>query len=410
MNIPFSPPDISELEIEEVVDTLKSGWITTGHKTKRLEENISKYCGTNKSICLNSATAGLELTLRLFNIGEGDEVITTAYTYTATASVIVHVGAKIVMVDTQKDSYEMDYDKLSLAITNKTKAIIPVDIGGVICNYEKIFDAVLSASNIFKPNGFFQEKLGRILVLADAAHSFGAIKNDVKSGNIADFTAFSFHAVKNFTTAEGGALTWKRINGVDDTEIYKHLSLMSLHGQNKDALAKTSLGSWEYDIIAPYYKCNMTDIAAAIGIAQLKRYEEILKIRMGLVKLYESMLKSEKIEIVHHHGENYKSSCHLLLVRIKDKDEDFRNLLVKRLAEVGVSANVHYKPLPMLTAYKNLGFNIANYPNAYNQYKNEITLPLFSTMTKTHVTYVCEQLNKILVDINSEELLKNYSV
>lgn len=395
-NIPFSPPDITDKEINEVVDTLKSGWITTGPKTKEFEKRIAKFCHTDKAVCLNSQTACQEMTLRLLGIGPGDEVITSAYTYTASASVINHIGAKIVLVDTQKDSYEMDYNKLEDAITEKTKAIIPVDIAGVMCDYDKIFTIIEKKKALFTPNNDIQKLYGRIIVCADAAHSFGSTYKGQPSGSVADFTSFSFHAVKNLTTAEGGAVTWKNIKGLDNEWLYKQFMLISLHGQSKDALAKTKLGAWEYDIISPAYKCNMTDIMAAIGLAQLKRYPSLLKKRKKFIELYESLLNKEKIEIIKHYKPNSNSSGHLLLTRVKGITEQERNEIIIKLAEHGISSNVHYKPLPMHTAYKNLGFNIADYPNAHNLYKNEITLPLHTLLTTADIKYICKIYNGVI--------------
>lgn len=395
-NVPFSPPDIIEEDIQEVVEALRSGWITTGPRTKNFETKIAEYCGTNRAVCLNSATAGMELILRLLGIGKGDEVITSAYTYTASASVIDHVGAKIVLVDTAPNSYEMDLEKLEEAITENTKAIIAVDLAGVICNYEAIFNLVESKKELFKASNELQEKLGRIAVIADAAHSFGAKQKGKMSGSIADFSSFSFHAVKNLTTAEGGAVTWREINGVDSNEIYQHLMTLSLHGQTKDALAKTKLGAWEYDIISPAYKCNMTDIAAAIGLSQFKRYDSMLKRRKELINMYSEMLSDLDVDILNHYGDDYESSGHLYLVRLNGKDEKFRNELIIKMAEQGVATNVHYKPLPMMTAYKNLGFDIKDYPNAFEMYRNEVTLPLNTLMSDEDVKYVCECLNECL--------------
>lgn len=395
-NVPFSPPDIIEEDIQEVVEALRSGWITTGPRTKNFETKIAEYCGTNRAVCLNSATAGMELILRLLGIGKGDEVITSAYTYTASASVIDHVGAKIVLVDTAPNSYEMDLEKLEEAITENTKAIIAVDLAGVICNYEAIFNLVESKKELFKASNELQEKLGRIAVIADAAHSFGAKQKGKMSGSIADFSSFSFHAVKNLTTAEGGAVTWREINGVDSNEIYQHLMTLSLHGQTKDALAKTKLGAWEYDIISPAYKCNMTDIAAAIGLSQFKRYDSMLKRRKELINMYSEMLSDLDVDILNHYGDDYESSGHLYLVRLNGKDEKFRNELIIKMAEQGVATNVHYKPLPMMTAYKNLGFDIKDYPNAFEMYRNEVTLPLNTLMSDEDVKYVCECLRNIL--------------
>ena len=395
-NIPFSPPDISDLEIQNVTEVLKSGWITTGPKTKLFENNIAQYCGTKKAVCLNSATACMEMALRAMGIGEGDEVITSAYTYTASASVICHVGAKVVLVDTAKDSFQMDYSKLADAITEKTKAIIPVDIAGVMCDYDKIFEIVETKKNLFTPNNDYQKALGRVMVLADSAHGFGAEYKGKKSGCVADFTSFSFHAVKNLTTAEGGALTWNSIDGIDDEELYKKFMLLTLHGQSKDALAKTQLGAWEYDIVAPYFKCNMTDIMAAIGLAQLERYEGMLKKRKRLIKMYDMGLGDLGFESLTHYTDDLYSSGHLYLTRIVGKDSNFRNDFIIKMAERGISCNVHYKPLPMLTAYKDLGFDIADYPNAYNQFANEVTLPLNTLMTEEDVEYVIENIKKII--------------
>ncbi len=395
-NVPFSPPDIIEEDIQEVVEALRSGWITTGPRTKSFEAKIAEYCGTNRAVCLNSATAGLELILRLLGIGKGDEVITSAYTYTASASVIDHVGAKIVLVDIAPNSYEMDLERLEGAITENTKAIIAVDLAGIICNYEAIFNLVESKKELFKANNELQERLGRIAVVADAAHSFGAKQKGKMSGSIADFSSFSFHAVKNLTTAEGGAVTWKEIGGVDSNKIYQHLMTLSLHGQTKDALAKTKLGAWEYDIISPAYKCNMTDIAAALGLSQLKRYDSMLERRKELINMYNDMLSGLDLDILNHYGDDYESSGHLYLVRLNGKDEKFRSELIIKMAEQGVATNVHYKPLPMMTAYKNLEFDIKDYPNAFEMYKNEVTLPLNTLMSDEDVKYVCECLRECL--------------
>lgn len=396
-NIPFSPPDITDVEINNVVEVLKSGWITTGPKTKEFERQIAEYCNTNKAICLNSATACMEMALRLLGIGEGDEVITSAYTYTASASVIHHVGAKIVLVDTEKDSFQMDYEKLEEAITERTKAIIPVDLAGVMCDYNKIFEVVNRKKELFKANNELQEAIGRVVVLADGAHSFGASQKGKMSGEVADFTSFSFHAVKNLTTAEGGALTWKSINGVDDEEIYKRLNTLSLHGQTKDALAKTKIGSWEYDIVEPAYKCNMTDIMAAIGMGQLSRYEDLLNYRKAIINKYDELLKDvEGVEVLKHYTNDNTSSGHLYLVRLTGKDESFRNEVITKMAEEGIATNVHYKPLPLLTAYKNLGFKIEDYPNAFDMYKNEITLPLNTLISLEQVEYVVEEFKNAI--------------
>lgn len=396
MNIKFSPPDISQDEIDEVVDALKSGWITTGPKTKLFENNISNFCGTNSTVCLNSATAGLELILRVLGIGSGDEVITSAYTYTASASVIEHVGAKIVLCDIGENSLDMDYDKLSSLITGKTKAIIAVDVAGIICDYDTIYKIVEKKKSIFKANSILQEKLGRIAVIADAAHSFGANKNGQKSGNIADFTSFSFHAVKNLTTAEGGAVTWKSCLGVDSDEIYKQFKLWSLHGQNKDALSKTQAGSWEYDIIMCGQKCNMTDIMASIGLAQLKRYQALLERRKTIIQAYEQGLKDCGIVTLNHYGNDFSSSGHLFITRVKGIDEKCRNEIIIKMGQKGVPCNVHYKPLPMFTAYKNLGFDIKDYPNAYSAYVNEITLPLHTLLSDEDVEYIIDSYKESL--------------
>ena len=398
-NIPFSPPDITEEEISLVGDALRSGWITTGPKTKEFERQIAEYCNTEKAVCLSSNANCQEMILRVLGIGPGDEVITSAYTYTASASVIAHVGAKIVLVDTKEDSYEMDYEKLEEAITENTKVIIPVDIAGVPCDYDKIFEIVERKKNLFKPKNDLQKVFGRVIVAADAAHSFGATYKGKKIGSVADFTSFSFHAVKNLTTAEGGALTWTNKEGLDNEELYKQFMLWSLHGQSKDALSKTKLGAWEYDIVFPGYKCNMTDISAAIGLVQLKRYDNLLKRRKEIVELYEKLLDKELIEIIKHQTEEKESSRHLLLTRVKGISEEERNEIIFKLAELGISSNVHYKPLPMHTAYKNLGFNIKDYPNAYNQYKNEITLPLHTLLTNEDVEYICSEYNKIVKEI-----------
>lgn len=395
MNIKFSPPDIREKDIKAVTEVLKSGWITTGPKTKLFEKELAAYCGTSKAAALNSATAALESTLRLLGIGPGDEVITSAYTYTASCSVICHVGAKPVLVDVAPDSYEMDYEKLKNAITEKTKAIIPVDIGGMMCDYNKIFKIANEKSNLFKANNEIQRKFGRIIIVADAAHSFGAERNGIKSGNFADFTCFSFHAVKNMTTGgEGGAVTWKYNKNINDEEIYKQYMLLSLHGQNKDALAKTKVGAWEYDIVCPGYKCNMTDISASIGLSQLARYDEILKRRKQIVKMYDEAFKGENFWKPVHISEESKSSCHLYLLRLNGKNEEERNKCIEKMAKLGVATNVHYKPLPLLTAYKNLGFDISNYPQAYNMYKNEITLPLHTLLTDEEVNYIIDSMKK----------------
>ncbi|MVO75904.1 aminotransferase class I/II-fold pyridoxal phosphate-dependent enzyme [Paeniclostridium sordellii] len=397
MNIAFSPPDITEVEINNVVEVLKSGWITTGPKTKEFERKIADYCNTNKAICLNSATAGMEMTLRVLGIGPGDEVITSAYTYTASASVIHHVGAKIVLVDTAKNSYQMDYDKLADSITEKTKAVICVDLAGVPCDYDRVFEVVNNKKELFNANNELQESIGRVAVIADGAHSFGAMYKGKMSGSIADFTSFSFHAVKNLTTAEGGAVTWKDIDGIDDEELYKRYNCLSLHGQTKDALAKTKVGSWEYDIIEPAYKCNMTDIMAAIGLGQLDRYEDLLSHRKEIINKYDDLLENvEGIEVLKHFTDDYTSSGHLYLVRLIDKDIEFRNEVITKLAKAGIATNVHYKPLPLLTAYKNLGFDISNYTNAFDMYKNELTLPLNTVINLEEVDYVVKNMKEVI--------------
>ena len=394
--IPFSPPDMSEAEINEVAEALRSGWITTGPKTKDFERLIALCCQTEQAVCLNSATACMELILRVLGVGQGDEVITPAYTYTATASVTCHVGAKVVMVDTAPDSFEMDYDKLADAITERTKVVLPVDLAGVVCDYDKIFAAVESKKHLFSPANDIQKAYGRVIVLADAAHAFGAKWHGKMCGEIADFTSFSFHAVKNLTTAEGGALTWRNHDGVDNESLYKQFQLLSLHGQNKDAFAKTRLGAWEYDIVAPYYKCNMTDVMAGIGLAQLKRYPEMLYRRRQIIERYNEGLKGCDVQVLDHFGDDHSSSGHLYLVRLLGEDVEYRNVVIEQMAERGIACNVHYKPLPIMTAYKNLGFDIANYPNAYNQYHNEITLPLHTSLTDEDVEYVISNFVDII--------------
>ena len=397
MKIPFSPPDIGEAEIEEVVAALKSGWITTGPKTKELERQVAQFCHTSKAVCLNSATAALELTLHQLGIGPGDEVITCAYTYTASASVVCHVGAKLVLVDCQKDGYQMDYDALEAAITEKTKAVIPVDIAGVICDYDRIFEVVEKKKALFTPSdNKIQQALGRVAVVADAAHAFGARRHGKMCGEIADFTTFSFHAVKNFTTAEGGAVVWRDIDGIDNEEIYKNYMLLSLHGQSKDALAKTQLGAWEYDIVMPGYKCNMTDIMAGIGLAQMRRYPKLLMRRCNIIGQYDAVMENLPVQVLQHYGEDFASSGHLYLVRLEGKDEAYRNEFIRKMAELEVATNVHYKPLPMHTAYKKLGFDIKDYPNAYQMYHNEITLPLHTCLSDEEVEYVLDCFAKVL--------------
>ena len=389
-NIPFSPPDMSEAEVSEVAETMRSGWITTGPKTKEFEHKIALECGTSQVVCLNSATACMENILRALGIGAGDEVITSAYTYTASASVVCHVGATLRLVDTAPNSFEMDYNRLAETINDKTKVIIPVDLGGVVCDYDRIFAAVESKKHLFKPNNDIQAAYGRVIVMADAAHAFGAKWHGRACGSIADFTSFSFHAVKNLTTAEGGALTWRDHDGIDNGKLYNLFQLFSLHGQNKDAFVKTKIGSWEYDIIAPYYKCNMTDIVASIGLAQLKRYHELLLRRQQIIDYYDNALKDYPIQILNHHGNNYTSSGHLYLTRLLEMTLEKRNEVITKMAERGITCNVHYKPLPMMTAYKALGFDIKDYPNAYNQFANEITLPLHTRLTDDDISYVTD--------------------
>ena len=396
MRIEFSPPDISQLEIDEVVDALKSGWITTGPKTKKLEQELSVLTNTNKTVCLNSATACMDLTLRLLGVGAGDEVITCAYTYTASASVIHHVGAKIVLVDCNKEDKFMDLKALENAITEKTKVIIPVDLAGKPCKYDEIFEIVEKKKALFKPNNKLQEKIGRVIVMADAAHSLGAVYKGKPSGSIADFTCFSFHAVKNFTVAEGGSVTWNRDLGLDNDEIYREFQLLSLHGQSKDALSKMKPGSWEYDIVAPNYKCNLTDIASGIGLAQLKRYPNLLKRRFEIVERYNRGFEGTRIKPFVHFEEDRKSCCHLYIVNIEGASEEERNEIIVKMAEKGIATNVHYKPLPIHTAYKNLGFDIKDYPNAYNNYKSQITLPLHTLLTDEQVDYIIENLKALV--------------
>ena len=388
MQIPFSPPDMTEAEEIEVAQVLRSGWITTGPRTKEFERQIASYCHTPKVVCLNSATACMEMILRVLGVGPGDEVITSAYTYTASASVACHVGAKLVMVDTAPNSFEMDYEQLAQAITSRTKVIIPVDLAGIICDYDRIFSIANDKKQLFQPSNKLQNSIGRVIILADAAHAFGAKRNGKMCGEIADFTSFSFHAVKNLTTAEGGALTWRSIPGIDNEWLYQQFQLLSLHGQNKDALAKTQLGAWEYDIVAPNFKCNMTDIMTGIGLVQLKRYPEILRRRQQIINRYDEVLRDQNLQLLLHYEENHTSSGHLYLVRLIGREIDERNEIIIKMAERGIACNVHYKPLPMMTAYKNLGFDIANYPNAYNQYRNEITLPLHTRLSDEEIEYV----------------------
>ena len=403
-NIPFSPPDISELEINEVIDTLKSGWITTGPKTKELERRLAKYCHTSKVVCLNSATAAEELNLRICGIGEGDEVIVPAYTYTASASAVIHCGAKVVFVDSQKDNCEMDYDKVAEAITEKTKAVVAVDLGGIICDYDKLYAAVESKKDLFKAKegnslgARIQQAKGRVLVFADSAHALGASRHGKMAGEIADFTSFSFHAVKNFTTGEGGASTWLDINGIDNEEIYHQYQLYSLHGQSKDALSKTQLGAWEYDIIGPWYKCNMTDIMAAIGLRQLDRYPALLERRKKIIAKYDAMCDELGIKHLIHSGNDFQSSNHLYLIRIPGIDDQTRRKIIIKLAECGVNTNVHYKPLPMMTAYKEMGWNIKDFPNAYSYYENLITLPLHTKLNDEDVEYIIKNFIKLMKD------------
>ena len=396
MKISFSPPDITEQEAQEVTRALLSGWITTGPRTKELERQIAAMCGTNKVVCLSSATACLESILRLLGIGPGDEVITTAYTYTASASVVCHVGATLRLVDTLKDSYEMDYDQLAEMINERTKAVIPVDLGGIPANYERVMAAVESKRHLFRPTNDLQKAIGRVAVTADAAHAVGAQWRGRMIGSVADFTSFSFHAVKNLTTAEGGALTWRNIEGVDNEKIYKELQLMSLHGQSKDALAKTQMGSWEYDIVYPAYKCNMTDITAAIGLVQLRRYPGMLARRREIIGRYDEALKDENVQLLRHYTDDYQSSGHLYLVRLLGRDSEERNEVIRKMAERGIATNVHYKPLPMMTAYNRLGLDIKNFPNAYNQFRNEITLPLHTRLTDEEVEYILTNFKDII--------------
>ena len=395
-HISFSTPDMTEAEIAEVAEALRSGWITTGPRTKEFENLISMCCQTEKSVCLNSATACMELILRVLGVGPGDEVITSAYTYTATASVTCHVGAKVVLVDTAPGSFEMDYDKLADAITERTKVVVPVDLGGVVCDYDKIYAAVERKKHLFRPANDLQQAFSRAVVLSDAAHAFGAQWHGRMCGEIADFTSFSFHAVKNLTTAEGGALTWRPIPGIDNEWLYKQFQLLSLHGQSKDALAKTQLGAWEYDIVAPNFKCNMTDIMAGIGLAQLKRYPEMLRRRRELIGRYDEALKDCSVQVLDHYGADHSSSGHLYIVRLSGRDIAERNDVIVKMAERGIACNVHYKPLPMMTAYKALGFDIADYPNAYDQYRNEVTLPLHTRLTDEEAEYVISNFVDII--------------
>lgn len=399
LNIPFSPPDITEAEISEVCDALRSGWITTGPRTKEFERRIAAFCGAPKAACLNSATAALELNLRVLGIGEGDEVIVPAYTYTASASAAIHTGAKVVFVDCKKDSFEADYERVEAAINEKTKAIIPVDLAGIICDYDNIFAAAENKKHLFAPSNGIQSALGRVAVVADCAHALGSTRNGKNAGEIADFSSFSFHAVKNLTTAEGGAATWKSIDGIDNEELYKQYMLFSLHGQSKDALAKTKAGAWEYDIVGAWYKCNMTDVTAAIGLKQLERYSALMARRKEIIAKYDEVC--DKLGVMHleHYGKSHQSSGHLYITRIPNISEDTRNAIITRMAERGIATNVHYKPLPMMTAYKNLGSDIADFPNAFDYFKNEITLPLHTKLTDAEVEYVAENFADIIKNI-----------
>ena len=398
MHIPFSPPDITEEEVRVVTEALLSGWITTGPKTKELERRVAQRCGTANAVCLNSQTACAQMALRLLGVGPGDEVITTAYTYTASASVGCHVGARLILIDTQPDSLEMDYEAMEAAITERTKVIIPVDLAGIPCDYDRIFAAVERKRHLFRPNpdSAIQTALGRITVLADTAHAFGAMLGDTPVGSVADFSAFSFHAVKNLTTAEGGALTWNEIDGVSSADIYKQLQLLSLHGQSKDALAKVQLGAWDYDIVGTWYKCNMTDIAAAIGLGQMARYDDMLLRRREIIGRYDAALKKLGVQVLDHYTEHHTSSGHLYLTRVPGASLEQRNEIIVKMAQRGIACNVHYKPLPLHTAYKNLGFDIADFPNAYAHYENEITLPLHTRLTDAEVQYVIDNYVEIL--------------
>lgn len=397
-NIQFSPPDITSSEIKQVTETLQSGWITTGPKTKKLEKEIAQRINVSRAVCLNSQTASAETGLRMLGIGENDEVIVVAYTYTASASVVCHVGAELVLIDCQKDSLEMDYDALEAAITEKTKVIIPVDLGGIPCDYNRIYEIVEKKKDLFKPSNNIQAAYGRVIIMADAAHAFGAKWHGKMVGNIADFTTFSFHAVKNLTTAEGGALVWKKQEGIDDEALYNHAQLLSLHGQSKDALAKTQLGAWEYDVIGPWYKCNMTDVAAAMGLAQLDRYASILARRKEIIGKYDATLKPLGIKILNHYTDAYSSSGHLYLTWIPGITSEQRNQIIIKMAEMGIACNVHYKPLPMHTAYKKLGFDIEDFPNAYAHFVNEITLPLHTKLADGEVEYIIENYCEIVMN------------
>ena len=400
-NIPFSPPDMTEAEVKEVSEAILSGWITTGPRTKELEKQIAAYVGVNKAVCLNSQTACAEMALRILGIGEGDEVIVPAYTYTASASIVCHVGAKLVFVDIQQDSLEMDYNAVEAAITPKTKAIIPVDLAGVPCDYDRLMNIVESKRDIFHAANDIQKALGRIAICADAAHSFGASRKGQMVGSIADFSSFSFHAVKNFTTAEGGALTWKSIPGIEDEEIYHMVQLFSLHGQSKDALAKTKLGAWEYDIIGPWYKCNMTDIMAALGLVQMKRYPQMLQRRKETIQRYDQALKAIGVEVLNHYSETHQSSGHLYITRIPNITTEQRQTIIEQMAERGIATNVHYKPLPRMTAYKNMGFDIKDYPNAYAHFDTEITLPLHTRLTDEEIEYIISNYIEVITTVTN---------
>ena len=397
MKIPFSPPDMTDMEIQEVVEVIRNGWITTGPVTKEFECRIADYCDVNRAICLNSQTACAEMALRVLGIGKGDEVIVPAYTYTASASVVCHVGAKLVLVDVQKDNLEMDYKKMESMITERTKAIIPVDLGGIPCDYDKIFSVVENKKSLFQPSNTIQRAMGRIAVCADAAHSFGAVWNGKRAGSVADWTSFSFHAVKNLTTAEGGALTWKTIPTISNEDIYHQLQLLSLHGQSKDAFTKNQIGSWEYDVVGPWYKCNMTDIMAGIGLAQLSRYGGMLARRKEIIQKYDAAFKTIGIKVLRHYDKGYESSGHLYMTRIPGISVVQRQEIIMKMAEAGVAANVHYKPLPMMTAYKDLGFDIEDYPNSYKQFENEITLPLHTCLTDEQVEYVAGTFRRLVI-------------
>lgn len=402
-NIPFSPPDMTEAEVKEVSEAILSGWITTGPRTKELEKQVATYIGVNKAVCLNSQTACAELALRVLGIGKGDEVIVPAYTYTASASIVCHVGAKLIFVDIQQDSLEMDYNAVEAAITPKTKAIIPVDLAGIPCDYGRLMNIVDSKRDIFHAANDIQKAIGRVAICADAAHSFGASKNGKMVGAIADFSSFSFHAVKNLTTAEGGALTWNSIPGIDDEDIYRMVQLFSLHGQSKDALAKTKLGAWEYDIVGPWYKCNMTDIMAALGLVQMKRYPQMLKRRKEIIQRYDCALKAIGVEVLNHYSETHQSSGHLYITRIPNITTEQRQTIIEQMAERGIATNVHYKPLPLMTAYKNMGFNIQNYPNAYAHFANEITLPLHTRLTDEEIEYIISNYIEVITAVTNSK-------